>query len=64
MYIGWNKIKFPPPQKALYMNLEATRSRGRPRNGWHDEMSEDGRLVCGKKVEEKIYITEMSGRSS
>ena len=46
------------------MNLEATRSRGRPRNGWHDEMSEDGRLVCGKKVEEKIYITEMSGRSS
>jgi len=25
------------PQKVLYMNLETTRLRGRPRNKWQDE---------------------------
>jgi len=33
------------PKKVLYMNLEATRLRGRPRNRWQDEVREDGRLV-------------------
>jgi len=36
------------PKKVLYMNLEATRVRGRPRNRWQDEIREDGRLVGGK----------------
>jgi len=45
------------------MNLEAIRSRGRPRNGWQDEVREDGRLVCGKEWKKK-YIAERNGRSS
>jgi hypothetical protein len=36
------------PKKVLYMNLEATRLRGRPRNRWQDEVREDGRQVSGK----------------
>jgi UDP-2,3-diacylglucosamine pyrophosphatase LpxH len=40
------------PKKVLYMNLGTTRLRGRPRNRWHDEVREDGRLVGGR-VEEK-----------
>jgi hypothetical protein len=39
------------PKKVLYMNLETTRLRGRPRNRWQDEVSEDGGLVGGKMVE-------------
>ena len=33
-------------QKVLCMNLEM-RLRGRPRNKWHDEVREDGRLAGG-----------------
>jgi hypothetical protein len=44
-----NKI----PEKVLYMNLETTRLRGRPRNRQQEEMREDGRLVGGKRVEGK-----------
>jgi hypothetical protein len=33
------------PKRALYMNLEATKLRGRPRNGWQHKVSEDRRLV-------------------
>jgi len=36
------------PRKVLYMSLETTRLRGRPRNRWEDEVMEDGRLVGGK----------------
>jgi hypothetical protein len=43
------------PKRVLYMNLESTRPRGRPRNRWQDEMKEDGR---------KKYITERNGRNS
>ena len=32
----------------MYVNLEATRLRGRPRTRWQDEVREDGRLVGGK----------------
>jgi hypothetical protein len=45
------------------MNLESTRTRGRPKNRWQGELREDGRIVggeCGKKN----YITERNGRSS
>ena len=37
-------------EKALYMNLDATKLRGRPRNRWQDEVREDGRLVDGKGI--------------
>jgi hypothetical protein len=36
------------PKRVLYMNLETTRLRGRPRNRWQDEVREDGRLIGGK----------------
>jgi hypothetical protein len=45
------------------MNMETTRLRGRPRNGWQDEVREDGRLV-GEKGWKERYIRERNGRSS
>jgi hypothetical protein len=39
----------------MYMNLEATRLRGRPRNRWQDEVREDGRIVGGEGWKEKVY---------
>jgi hypothetical protein len=35
------------PKRVLYMNLESTIPRGRPRNRWQDEVREDGRIVGG-----------------
>jgi hypothetical protein len=32
------------PKRVLYMNLEITRPRGRPRNRWEGEVMEDGRI--------------------
>jgi hypothetical protein len=43
------------PKQVLYMNLEATRLKGRPRNRRQDEVREDGRLVGGKGWKERIY---------
>jgi hypothetical protein len=37
------------------MNLESTRPRGRPRNRWQDEVKEDGRIVGGEELQEKVY---------
>ena len=31
----------------LYMNLERARLKGRPKNKWQDEVTEDGRKVGG-----------------
>jgi hypothetical protein len=36
------------PKRVLYMNLETARLRGGPRNRWHDDVREDGILICGK----------------
>jgi len=41
------------PKKVLYVNLETTKLKGGPRNRWHDEVREDGRLVWWKSVEGK-----------
>jgi hypothetical protein len=46
------------PKKVLYMNLEATRLRGRPRNRWNDEVREVGRLVGGYGWKERVYNRE------
>jgi hypothetical protein len=43
------------PKNVLYMNSEATKLRGRTRNGWQDEVREDGRLVVGKGWKERVY---------
>jgi hypothetical protein len=37
------------PKTVLYMNLESTIARGRPRNRWQDEVREDGRIVGGEE---------------
>jgi hypothetical protein len=46
------------PKRVLYMNLEATRPRGKPRNRWQDEVREDGRIVGGEERQEKVYDRE------
>jgi hypothetical protein len=43
------------PKRVLYMNLESTRSRGRPRNRWQDEVREHRRLLGGEEWQEKVY---------
>jgi len=40
------------------MNLGTTRFRGRPRNRWQDEVTEDGRVVCGEGWREKLHNIE------
>jgi len=47
-------VKNTIPKKVLYMNLEM-RLRGRPRNRWHDEVREDGRIVGGIGWAEREY---------
>ena len=49
-----NKI----PKRVLYMNLETTTPRGRPRNRWLDEVREDGRMVGGEEWQEEVYDRE------
>jgi hypothetical protein len=51
---GRNKI----PKRVLYMNLESTRPRGRPRNRWQHEVKEDERIVGGEEWQEKVYNRE------
>jgi hypothetical protein len=46
------------PKRVLYINLETTRLRGRPRNRWQDEVMEDGRIVGGEEWQEKVYNRE------
>jgi hypothetical protein len=46
------------PKRVLYMNLETTRPRGRPRNRWQHEVREDGRMVGGEEWQEKLYDRE------
>jgi hypothetical protein len=46
------------PKRVLYLNLETTRPRGRPRNRWQDDVREDGRIVGGEEWQEKVYNRE------
>jgi hypothetical protein len=46
------------PRRVLYMILESTRPRGRPRNRWQDEVREDGRRAGGEEWQEKVYNRE------
>jgi len=40
------------------MNLGTTSLRGRPINGWPDEVREDGRIVGGEEWQEKVHNRE------
>jgi len=51
-------------KKVLYMNLEKTRLRGRPRNKWQDEVREDGRLVGRKGWKEGMEEAPENGKES
>jgi len=46
------------PKRVLYMYLEATRLRGRPRNRWQDLVREDGRIVGGEGWQGKVHNRE------
>ena len=46
------------PKNVLYMGLETTRLRDRPRNRGRDEVREDGRLVGGKGWKERVCNRE------
>jgi hypothetical protein len=46
------------PKRVLYMNLGRTRLRGRPRNRWQDEVTEDGRIIGGEGWQEKVHDRE------
>jgi hypothetical protein len=56
MYREWKKTEFP--KRVLYINLESTRPRGRPRNRWQDDVREDGRIVGGEAWQEKVCNRE------
>jgi hypothetical protein len=45
-------------KRVLYMNLEKTRPRSRPRNRWQDKVREDGRIVGGEEWQEKVCNRE------
>jgi hypothetical protein len=49
--IGENRI----PKRIIYMNLETTKLRGRPRNRWQGEVKEDGRIGGGEELQEKLH---------
>jgi hypothetical protein len=51
--VGENRIS-----KKVYINLETTRLKGRPRNKWQVEVRENGRLVGGKGWKERVYNRE------
>jgi hypothetical protein len=46
------------PRKVLYLNLETTKLRGRPRNRRLGEVREYGSLVGGKWWKERVYNRE------
>jgi hypothetical protein len=48
-------------KRVLYMNMETTRPRGRPRNRWLDEVREDGRASAERRGRKKCMIGR-SGR--
>jgi hypothetical protein len=43
------------PKRVLSMKLEATRPRGRPRNRWQDEVSEDRSILGREEWQGKVY---------
>jgi hypothetical protein len=42
----------------LYVKLETKTLRGRPRSRWQDEVREGGRIVGGKRWQERVYNKE------
>jgi hypothetical protein len=40
------------------MNFEKIRLRGSPRNGWQDEVREEGRIIGGEGWKKRVYNRE------
>jgi hypothetical protein len=51
------------PKRVLYMNLESTRPRGRPRNRWQDEVRGGWKNSCWRRVAGKS-TQQRNGRRS
>jgi hypothetical protein len=49
-------------KRVLYMNLETTRPRGRPRNRWQDEVREQWKKVPekGKELSHSAHANGMN----
>jgi hypothetical protein len=45
-------------KNAIYSIEETTKLRGRPKNKWQDEVSEEERIVGGEGWQEKVYNRE------
>jgi hypothetical protein len=50
------------PKRVLYMNLESTRLRVRPRNRWQDEVREGGRKGVYNREEWKKLLRTARNR--
>jgi hypothetical protein len=50
--------KYNSPQKSVIHEFKTARPRCGPRNGWQDEVREDGRIVGGEVWQEKVYNRE------
>ena len=46
------------PKRVLYMNLETTSLRGRPRNRWQDKVREGGKIVGEEGWQENVHNRE------
>jgi hypothetical protein len=46
------------PKRGVYMNLETSKLRARPRNRRQDEVREDGRIVGRERWQEKVHNRE------
>jgi len=56
MYRVWKEREFL--KKSIIFAFGKEKLRGRPRNRWQDEVKEDGRLVGGKGLKERVYNRE------
>jgi hypothetical protein len=45
------------PKRVLYVHLESTRPRSRPRNRWQYEVREGGRIVSGEEWQEEVQCS-------
>jgi hypothetical protein len=50
-----------PKKRVLYMNLETTTLRGKPRNRWQDEVGESGMEEAPENGKESLHSAHANG---
>jgi hypothetical protein len=50
-----NERKYNSQKCAIYINLETTRQRGRPKKRWQDKVREGGKLDGRNRWKERVY---------